>query len=311
MNIVFLGAGAVFNYHSDQMVKYAPKDAKIYVVETNPIVAARCGYPILSYQEAVEQANLVFVLTPSYLRWEVCEPFIKKGTPLVIEKPLCLSWDEINLFEAAAKESWICPVVNARLVPKVEKWWQTLREEADSFYSWKIRYRPESYYKDTWHGKMATDGGVLAQQGFHCLDLVCWFGGMPKTIKCYGMNKIHFSPDMECEDTAHGEIAFENGKVGSFFCTTADSGEQEAGLSLKTKDKEYETVGWCFAGGTPGHTVLGQRVYECLENNLPPPVTVDSMIPSLRAMHAAYVSMDNRGAVVNYGEKHSKLGVYK
>jgi len=312
MNIVFLGAGAVFNYHSAQMVKHAPVDSKIYVVETNPIAASSCGYPVLSYAEAVDKADLVFVLTPSYLRWEVCEPFIKKKTPIVIEKPLCLAWEEILLFEQAAKESWICPVVNARLIPKIEKWWKEYRNDATTISSWKTRYRLHDYYGDGWHGKFATDGGVLAQQGFHCLDLVCWFGGMPKTLKCLGTNIEHtVEHGMECEDTASAQITFENGKVGYVQCTVASTEEQDAGLQLIMPDKEYNTVGFCFAGGTPGHTVLGKRVYEALLNNQGPPVTVDSMIPSLKAMHACYVSMDNNGAVVNYGESHKKLGVYR
>ena len=38
--------------------------------------------------------------------------------------------------------------------------------------------RPQSYYKN-WHGKWKSDGGVLAQQGAHYIDLLCYLFGKP------------------------------------------------------------------------------------------------------------------------------------
>lgn len=42
-------------------------------------------------------------------------------------------------------------------------------------------------------------------------------------------------------------------------------------------------------------------------NNEGPPITVESVIPSLKTLHACYTAMDT-GKEVNIGNKHSKLG---
>lgn len=307
MNVVFIGAGQIFWFSSSDYIKPAPKDSKFYVVEPNTKNAEESGLEIISFEKAVEIADLAIIMTPSFLRWEVCEPFILRKIPIVVEKPLCLNWNEISRFEDAAKESWICPVVNIRHLTKIENAKNTIHNPV-FVKSYKNRWRSEKYYTD-WHGKFATDGGVLAQQGFHCLDLVCWFGGQPISVSAKGENLLH---KIECEDTCSAKVNFENGCVGEVYCTTAGAQKygNDAGLYLcKDSPDSGQLIG--FDNKPSGHTILGRKVYHALANNLPPPTTVESVVPSLRALHAAYVSIDNAGEEVPYGTKHPKLGVYK
>lgn len=308
MKIVFVGAGAVFGYHSQQFCRAAPKGSEFYVVEPYDENARLAKMPRLSLEEAATIADLAIIMTPSHVRWEVVSPFFQQRKPVVIEKPLTIHWDEIILFEEAVKSGWFCcPILNIRQVKKVE----TIKEAVvnssslpTDMFSWKTRYRPGEYYDD-WHGKWATDGGVLAQQGFHCLDLVCWLGGEPVAVSARGENRKH---QIECEDTASVEVLFKNGVRGKVECTTAAApNEHEAGLRVVVNGETLETRGGMFAGGTPGHTILARRIFAALANKEGPPITVASVVPSLYALHAAYVSMQHGGEWVSIGTR-SKLG---
>ena len=299
MNIVFIGGGHVFGYHSAQF-KSVFKDAQCYVVEPNDAIAALAYFPRISFEEAVEIADLAIIMTPSNIRWEVCEPFVNKKTPLIIEKPLTINWEEIAKFERAAADSFICPIVNARVQRGVEEIVKSAKNPKQ-IKVWKIRNINRDYYKG-WHGNFATDGGVLAQQGFHCLDLACWIGGNPISVKAVGKNDYH---KIECEDTAQVEIEFESGCHAIVNCTTASHGGGSAGLVVDG----LETSGLQFSDkGEAGHTIIAKRVKEALDNKMGPPITVESVIPSLRALHACYISMDHNGESVIVGEKHYRLG---
>lgn len=313
MRVAFIGVGSVFTFHSSDFVyaAYAAQGAAEFAfVDPSDEAAAMVEsdkFRRMTLEQAVEWADAAVIMTPSYVRWTVCQPFIARGTPIAVEKPLTISWHEIRLFaDAAAAGAWICPIVNIRTIHAVEQ----MKEKAcgvTHVRSWKVRNRAPGYYAG-WHGKFATDGGVLAQQGFHCLDLVCWFGGEPVAVSAKGENRLH---EIECEDTATVAVEFANGATGEVFCTTADECGfvGDAGLYASGDFGSMETRGGMFAPMSNGHRVIADRMFEAIEKGGSPPITVESMIPSLKALHACYVSMDRGGKRVMLGENHDRLGV--
>jgi predicted dehydrogenase len=310
MRIVFIGTGAVFTFHSSDFMYAAPDGSEFAFVDPDDAAAAMVEgekFRRLTLEQAVEWAEAAVIMTPSYVRWSVCEPFIRKGTPIAVEKPLTISWKEIELFAEAAKAgAWICPIVNIRAIGAVEEMKQK-SVGIKHVRSWKLRNRAPGYYTG-WHGRFATDGGVLAQQGFHCLDLVCWFGGQPVAVTAKGENRQH---KIECEDTATVTVEFANGVTGEVFCTTADECGfvGDAGLHVDSALGPMRTRGGMFARMSNGHRVIAERMFAAIGSGSPPPITVDSMVPSLRALHACYVSMDRGGERVEIGAEHSRLGV--
>ena len=84
-------------------------------------------------------------------------------------------------------------------------------------------YRPQAYYdsgdwRATWAGE---GGGVLLNQCPHNLDLWQWLCGMP--VKVYAKMKFGKYHDIEVEDDVMATVEYENGAMGSFITTTADS----------------------------------------------------------------------------------------
>jgi len=93
---------------------------------------------------------------------------------------------------------------------------------------WK---RDQAYYaQDPWRGTWELDGGVIAQQASHHLDLLQWFMGPISQVQCRAATRLM---DIEVEDTAAALLTFESGALGVFEATTATRPRDlEASLSL-------------------------------------------------------------------------------
>lgn len=102
--------------------------------------------------------------------------------------------------------------------------------------------REQSYYND-WHGKWLYDGGVIAQQGIHYIDLLCYFFGEP--IECVSVvsNK---SNKLQAEDTHLGMIKFKNQIVCQVSLTTAlRPSDFQATIEVFQKEKQIQLHGLC------------------------------------------------------------------
>lgn len=80
-------------------------------------------------------------------------------------------------------------------------------------------WRDQSYYdSSSWRGTRALDGGVLANQGIHALDHVCWLAG-PVTAVLYAEARTA-GHRMEAEDFLVAVVRFESGATGVIEATT-------------------------------------------------------------------------------------------
>ena len=168
--------------------------------------------------------------------------------------------------------------------------------------STKFRHRPRSYYQDGWHGTWAFDGGVLAQQAIHCIDLVCWIAQRaPARVAALGFRAAH---EIECEDT--GSVLMDFGDFAATVTgTTAAGRDGPANLTVITRSGVYrnEQVGW-----DDGAPPMWRAVAEALESGGESPVSVASALPGLHVLHAAYLSIDRSGAWIDLGDMHPRLG---
>ncbi|MAT41197.1 MAG: oxidoreductase [Anaerolineaceae bacterium] len=84
-------------------------------------------------------------------------------------------------------------------------------------------YRTQNYYDNgnwraTWRGE---GGGVLLNQSPHNLDLFQWFFGMPNRVTGFvNFGKYHA---IEVEDEVTAVFEYENGFIGHFITSTAES----------------------------------------------------------------------------------------
>ena len=102
--------------------------------------------------------------------------------------------------------------------------------------------RKQSYYND-WHGKWLYDGGVIAQQGIHYIDLLCYFFGKPVECVSVDSNK---SNKLQAEDKHLGIIKFKNEIVCQVSLTTAlRPADFQATIEVFQKEKQIQLSGLC------------------------------------------------------------------
>lgn len=81
---------------------------------------------------------------------------------------------------------------------------------------WK---RDQAYYQqDKWRGTWSLDGGVLANQASHHIDILHYFMGDVESVYAYANTSL---VDIETEDTAVAVLKFKSGALGIIEATTA------------------------------------------------------------------------------------------
>lgn len=312
IDICIVGCGAVASWRA----KYIARQANFNVtalVDPNsenawniaPLVRGKSLPRILPKLDDPAAYRLAVIMTPNGLHRTCAEPFINAGIPVVVEKPLTLTWSDIEWFaERERAGAWICGAYNSRFAKGVASaYWASREQTIVTLSSNKMRCRPNEYYMDGWHGTWAYDGGVLAQQAIHCVDLMCWAAGdrAPERVAALGFNRRH---RIECEDTGTTLIDF-----GDFAATvsgtTAAGQNGRATFEIVTTEDIYGTRD---SGWDSGAEILWHDVAAALHTEAPPPVPVASVLPGLRTMHAIYVSMARGGEWTEIGAIHPRLG---
>ena len=82
-------------------------------------------------------------------------------------------------------------------------------------------FRAQSYYDagmpQRWRSRVDTEGGSLANQAVHFVDLLLWWAGTPeRVVGCRGT----YGHDIETEDGTTAVVQFREGAVGSIVTTT-------------------------------------------------------------------------------------------
>ena len=262
-----------------------------------------------------EELDSIHVATPHYLHAPMTIKALKKNINVFLEKPMCISCDEINdLIQAEAESNAkVCVCFQNRFNPSTALAERIAMEDGGvkSAFGSVFWYRDEKYYTNSgWRGKYATEGGgVMINQAIHTLDLLCYYLGTPKSVAATVSNH-HLKDIIEVEDSAEGIIYFENGKKANFYTTTSFEGRDATILYLVTEKKrriqlQYSAVyvdgekvddpslvsdfigKECYGNG---HMYLIAKYYEALKNNTEMPVTLESAQYALRVLLASYRS---------------------
>jgi predicted dehydrogenase len=131
----------------------------------------------------------------------------------------------------------------------------------------RVRWcREQSYYAQApWRGTWAQDGGVLANQASHHVDMLRWFMGPVESVHARGITAL---VDIEAEDTAVATLKFRNGALGIIEATSATRPRDiEGSLSVLGATGAVEIAGfavnearvWQFSEPQPGDADVMQK----------------------------------------------------
>jgi len=188
--------------------------------------------------ESNAQIDVVSVCTPNGLHAEHTIKALKAGFHVLCEKPMALSVPDcsamINAAEKANKRLFI--VKQNRFNPPVEAVKKLIDEEKlGKIYSLQLSCfwnRNEDYYRNSWKGTKALDGGTLFTQFSHFIDLLYWFAGDVESVSARTGN-FHHQGLIEFEDTGIAILKFNSGAIGTVnYTVNAYKKNMEGSLTI-------------------------------------------------------------------------------
>ena len=263
-----------------------------------------------------EALDAVHIATPHYLHTPMTEAALKKDIYVFLEKPMCISVEEISRLKAAEEKSkasvTVCFQTRYNTANVIAK---KIAEEDGivSAYFTLLWQRSNEYYSESsWRGRWATEGGgVMINQAIHSLDHLISLLGRPIAITATKSNHGHKGV-IEVEDTCEGLVEFDNGLRGNFYATNAFIGASRTSIFIKTKNHRLEVknsllyvddklventeaaeyLGKEVYGN--GHPTLIAKFYEAILSGSEMPVPLESAEWSVRLLLAAYESNGER-----------------
>jgi len=257
LRIALVGAGRIAVRHGDLLGNGEIEGAKLAAVcDVDEIRAQQLAdkhgvsaYTSMDEMMEREDLDVVSVLTPSGMHAEHVIHLAKYGRHIIVEKPMALTLDDADAMIAACDAAGIRLFVvkqNRFNVPVVK-----LRDalEAGRFGkivlgSIRVRWcRRQDYYdQDSWRGTWAFDGGVLANQASHHVDLLEWMVGDVDSVFAKTSTAL---VDIEVEDTAVVVLKFRNGALGVIEATNATRPtDLEGSLSILGEHGSVEIGGF-------------------------------------------------------------------
>lgn len=168
--------------------------------------------------------NLLSILVESGSHKNVAMSLLKFGVPVLVEKPLALSFLDAATMVRAYEEAGVplFVVKQNRLNPAVKRALKAVQSgelgRVTTAIASVLWCRDSSYYlSDFWRIKRELDGGVVWNQASHYVDLLVQVLGNLKSVMAYGDN---FLSPAETEDTVFAIFTGESGSIGSLQATT-------------------------------------------------------------------------------------------
>jgi predicted dehydrogenase len=349
INFAIVGCGRIANRHAELLGSGQIAGARLAAVcDISPERAKAFGErfkvpAFMSVDDLLARSGIdaVSVLTPSGTHADIAVKVAHSRRHIVVEKPMALTLEDgdrmIRASEAARVRLFVVkqnrfnvPVVKAREALDRGRFGKLVLGTV------RVRWcRDDKYYaQDAWRGTWAQDGGVIANQASHHVDMLTWFMGDVESVHAHGTTAL---VDIEAEDTCVAILRFRNGALGVIEATGATRPKDiEGSLSVLGSGGAVEIAGfavnkirtWQFVESQPqdaevmekysvnppnvygfGHQAYYEHVVDCLTNGKPALVDGIEGRRSLELVAAIYESMAS-GREVTFPLKveHSRLG---
>ncbi len=241
VKLAVIGVGVMGSSHVNDIPKL-PNAELVAVVDTDRERADRFAkqanvQAYYDHRDLLQAGGVdgVIIATPHYDHTPIAIDFMSKGVHVLTEKPIAVHTRDARKMIASYEENkakFPNLVFSIMFQQRTYGYWRKIKSLIDEGElgrlvraTWVITdwFRTQAYYDNggwraTWSGE---GGGVLLNQCPHNLDLYQWFVGLPKRVTGFvSIGKYH---NIEVEDEVTGFFEYENGMVGHFITTTAES----------------------------------------------------------------------------------------
>lgn len=233
LRFALVGCGRITKRHSELLGNNQIAGAELAAVcDIIPEKARKIGeqFHVPYYTDAAEMmrkeaVDVISICTESGYHAENVIQLAAFGKHIIVEKPMALTLDDADLMIKACDENKIklFVVKQNRFNVPVQKLRQAVEESRFGklvMGTVRVRWcRTQAYYDmEPWRGTWAMDGGVLANQASHHIDLLEWMMGDVESVFAKSMTAL---VNIEAEDTAIVVLKFKNGALGVIEATTA------------------------------------------------------------------------------------------
>ena len=344
-----VGCGRISKRHLDLLGGGQIKGAALAAIcdtDAGRLQTARCNHDVAVYHDLATMLDdptidVITVLTPSGMHAGHAIAAARAGKHVVVEKPMALRLEDADAMIAECDRAGVklfvvkqnrfnIPVVKAREALDAGRFGKLVLGTV------RVRWRrDQGYYdQDSWRGTWAQDGGVLANQASHHIDLLEWFMGDVVSVHARASRML---VDIEAEDTAIATLQFANGALGIVEATNAARPRDlEGSLSILGEGGTVvvggfavnKMVTWDFATPEPGdatvmdafsvnppnvygygHQAYYEHIVDCLQNEVAALVDGLEGRRSLELITALYESIETgKDVTLRFRSRHARLG---
>jgi predicted dehydrogenase len=332
LNFALVGCGRIAKRHSELLGFEQIKGARLIAVcdlveEKSKKIGEQFSiahYTDMHQMMRNEKIDVVVVLTESGNHAKNVIELSQYRKHVIVEKPMALKLDDADAMIKACDNAGAKLFVikqNRFNVPVLK-----LREALEQgrfgklvLGTVRVRWcRSQAYYDQaSWRGTWAMDGGVLANQASHHIDMLVLTMGDVESVFARSMTAL---AKIEAEDTAVVILKFRNGALGVIEATTATRPKDlEGSISILGEGGTVEIGGFAlnnikvwnfvetklsdknviekYSVNPPnvygfGHQAYYEYVVDCISNN--GPHLVDGLVgkKSLKLINAIYKSIE-------------------
>lgn len=281
MRVAIIGIGAIAKLHAKALadipgVELAAATCRTEAKGRDFATEFGCDwYADASVMLRRAKPDFVTVATPSGAHLDATLAAIRRGVPVICEKPLEITLKRIDKMIAAAEKKGVPlgAIFPQRFNPVI----RTLHDAAKagrfgslaiaaSYVPW---WRDDAYYgPGRWQGTKAMDGGgALMNQSIHGVDALQWVAGatMPdldptenpvESVVAMTAVRAHDPARLEVEDTCTAILRFKNGAIGQLLAATSLYPGSLRRLLVGGRDGtaeilEEQLVTWQFRSAAP------------------------------------------------------------
>lgn len=231
MNFAIYGCGNIAKVHAEAVMTIEGASlVGCFDMYAPARMAFSEKYGIRAYSSAEElvfdeSVDTVCVCTPNGTHADIAIKLLLNNKNVVIEKPMATTVSDCDRIIEAERNSAgrVLVISQFRMSKDVDRAKKIIEGGeigkivlCDLYMKY---HRSEEYYKGSWKGTRALDGGgALMNQGVHGIDILQYVAGSVKNVKSIVRTLVH---DIEVEDAAVAAIEFESGAIGVIEATTA------------------------------------------------------------------------------------------
>ncbi len=315
IGLAFIGAGS---YAQGSLLPNLPKNDPEIVNKgvmttsgtTSKTVAEKFGFEFCTSEKADifdnKDINTVFISTRHNSHAEYILEALQNNKHVFVEKPLCLTLEELNAIENAATDTTHLMVgFNRRFAPLV----QVMKDKLGTG-PMSMIYRINAGYipADSWIQDRTIGGGRILGEVCHFIDFMSFMcESLPKTVSASALPSPH-----NTNDTVSINLEFENGSIGSisYFANGAKSLTKEyleiyssgsTGIIRDYKELEIFSAGKPFRkkmlSQDKGQKKMLAAFLGAIQDGGVPPIAKDEIFTVSHATFAVLESLQHRRTI--------------